>query len=152
MSFFKTKGSQSSSTQPRESSSTQPSASTSAPLSAAIDLFSHGTSSSELAKLTPSERFFAVATKIDLRSREISGDLEWRVFVDLRAEQQWLSHKMSQQKWVEATALYNSRLNQKAVEDHRQFVCKHPRALVDKLAWIEGQALDRISTGKFTCK
>ena len=93
-----------------------------APSSATIDIFNPDTSSLELVKLTPSERFFSLATRVDIRSHEISGDFEWKLFVDLRAEQQWISCRMPPQKWLEATRLYNEQLNTKALEDHRQFV------------------------------
>lgn len=117
-----------------------------------IDIFSPSTSNSELNKLTPSERFFSLATRIDVRSIEISGDLEWRLFVDLRAEHQWMSHRMPPKRLMEATALYNTKLEQKASEGCQRFVRKHPRAIVSKLAWIEGQVLQRLTTGNFVCK
>ena len=123
-----------------------------APSSAVIDIFNPDTSSLELAKLTPSERFFSLATRVDIQSHEISGDFEWKLFVDLRAEQQWISRGMPPQKWLEATRLYNERLNTKALEDHRQFVHKHRQALVNKLSWIEGQVLEQLATGNYTCE
>ena len=59
---------------------------------------------------------------------------------------------MPPQKWLEATRLYNERLNTKALEDHRQFVHKHRQALVNKLSWIEGQVLEQLATGNYTCE
>ena len=123
-----------------------------APSSAVIDIFNPDTLSSELAKLTPSEHFFSLATRVDIWSHKISGDFEWKLFMDLQAEQQWISHRIPPQKWLEVMRLYNEQLNMKALEDYHQFVRKHPQALINKLSWIEGQVLERLATGNYTCE
>lgn len=63
-----------------------------------------------------------------------------------------MSHKMSPQKWAEATMTYNTRLHQAATEQRRQYVAKHPRALIDKLSAIEGQVFQRLASGNYNCE
>ena len=72
--------------------------------------------------------------------------------MDLQAEQQWISHRIPPQKWLEVMRLYNEQLNMKALEDYHQFVYKHPQALINKLSWIEGQVLEQLATGNYTCE
>lgn len=102
--------------------------------------------------LTPSECLFSVTTRIDIRSLEIKTDREFYLFVKVRAERKWVSYKMSPQKWVAETRLYNERLEKKTKEEGGQFVSKTPRALINKLSEMEDKVLMRLATDDFKCK
>lgn len=121
-------------------------------MSASVDVFDLPVQP-ELSGLTPTQRLFSAATRIDTRSLEITSRPEFILFMDMRREEQWATHHMSPPKYAEATAKYNTRLEGLAKTDHAlTFVAKNPRALLDKLVSIEKQVLQRIATQNFKCK
>lgn len=108
--------------------------------------------SSDLRKLTRSERLFSVATQVDIRSLTISGDSEFYLFMEMRAERKWASFRMNSHKWVVETDEYNKRLEAKNQQSSLSTVKKNPRALLEKLIAIEAAVLRRLATQNFTCK
>jgi hypothetical protein len=102
--------------------------------------------------LTKSQRLFSVATQIDVRSLTVSGDVEFYLFMDMRAERGWASFKMTPYKWVAETVSYNARLEELNKKADKPFIPKNPRALVDKLAAIKIKITDRLATQNFKCE
>lgn len=127
------------------------SAAYSTPPIAQRDIFSLPVSA-DLQKLTKSERLFSIATEVDIRSLTISTDIEFRLFVDMRAEKQWASYRMTSHRWVSETREYNQRLKAKNDGEKQLTIFKNPRALLDKLASIEADVMKRLATGNFTCE
>ena len=103
-------------------------------------------------KLTRSERLFSVTTHVDTRSMSIRDDDEFYLFMDMRAENKWVSFSMTPRKWVAATRSYNARLEALNLANRRITVAKNPRALADMLGEIEGRITNRILTNNFVCK
>ncbi|KAI0682818.1 hypothetical protein BC835DRAFT_1297855 [Cytidiella melzeri] len=103
--------------------------------------------------LTPSERLFKVQTKIDPTLLKISSDIEYYLFMDLRAEHCWASHQMTSTLYVKATQCYNNAL---AAAYHnnssRPPVKKNPQAIMEKLGDIEAEVLDRLARNNFVGK
>ncbi|KAI0681936.1 hypothetical protein BC835DRAFT_1251759, partial [Cytidiella melzeri] len=91
-----------------------------------------------------------VQTNIDLTSLKISSDIEYYLFMDLRAEHCWASHQMTSTSYVEATQRYNNAL---AAAYHnkssRPPVKKNPQAIMEKLGEIEAEVLDRLARNDF---
>ena len=102
----------------------------------------------EFERLTKSQRLFSLATRTDVRSLEISGDTEFFLFMEMRAERQWASFRMTPHKWVTETNEYNARLH----KQDAKAIQKNPRALMDKLIVIEVKIMERIATNNFNCK
>jgi len=71
-----------------------PVASSSTTPSKTIDAFQLPVSP-DLQQLTPSQRIFSIATRTDIRSLTISGDVEFYLFMQLRAERGWATFKMT---------------------------------------------------------
>ena len=101
--------------------------------------------------LTRSELLFSVGTAVDVRSLAIQGDLEFYLFMDMRAEFQWTSFTMTSQKWVSATVAYNKTLKERGNLQGVPVVKKNPRALMDKLSEVEPKISKRLITKNFTC-
>jgi hypothetical protein len=99
----------------------------------------------EFKKLTRSQRLFSLATHTDVRSLEISGDIEFYLFMEMRAERQWASFRMTPQKWVTETMEYNSRLQ----KQDPTAITKNPRALLDKLIAMEVKIINRVATNNY---
>lgn len=106
--------------------------------------------------LTRTEALFASATGLLPNALKISNDnhLEFYLFMDLRAERQWISYAMTPRKWIEATSAYNIGL--KVLVDSEKlkgpFVPKTPHALMDALGDVEPKILAKLSSGKYECK
>ncbi|KAI0694289.1 hypothetical protein BC835DRAFT_1274738, partial [Cytidiella melzeri] len=103
--------------------------------------------------LTPSARLFKIHTNIDPTSLKISGDVEYFLFMDLRAKHHWASHRMTSTSYVEATHNYNEALvaayqNKSSHPPSK----KNPRAIMDKLGEIEGEVLERLARNDFKCE
>lgn len=101
--------------------------------------------------LTRSQLLFSIATSIDARALKISGDDEFYLFMDMRAEHQWASFGMTAVKWASATQAYNIRLETLGKEKRFQVIKKSPRALVDKLNEVEPKIIERIRRKNYTC-
>ena len=101
--------------------------------------------------LTRSQLLFSVGTSIDARALKITGDDEFYLFMDMRAEFQWTSFGMTAMKWASATQIYNTRLEALGKEKHFQVIPKSPRALADKLNEIEPKIIERIRQKNYTC-
>ncbi len=98
-------------------------------------------------KLTRSELFFKSHTEIHPNSLIIDGDSQFYLFMEMRAEQQWVSFNMTPAKWVLATEAYNTRL---ALE-HPDAVQKNPKALLKKLSDVESLIEGKIAKQDFSC-
>jgi len=103
------------------------------------------------AGLTRSQLLFSIGTAMDVQSLAVQGDIEFFLFMDMRAEFQWTSFTMTSQKWVSATHTYNERLEQKARVRGVLFIRKNPRALMEKLGEIEPKISKRLLTKIFKC-
>ncbi|KAG2120220.1 hypothetical protein BD769DRAFT_1390413 [Suillus cothurnatus] len=53
--------------------------------------------------MTLSQQFFTIVTRIDARAMHISSDVEFHLFMDMRAEFAWISFKMMPKQWAAAT-------------------------------------------------
>lgn len=102
----------------------------------------------EFERLTKSQRLFSLATQMDVRSLNISSDVEFYLFMEMRAERQWASFRMTPPKWVTETSEYNLRLQKRQANS----IPKNPRALMDKLILMEMKILERIATKNFKCE
>ncbi|KAH8997640.1 hypothetical protein EDB86DRAFT_2828745 [Lactarius hatsudake] len=67
--------------------------------------------------LTRSQHLFTTSTSIHIDSLMIGRSNEFFIFLKLRARHKWLSFQMSLLKWVEATNLFNAKLNQEGHGD-----------------------------------
>jgi hypothetical protein len=103
-------------------------------------------------QLTRSQRVFALTTRIDPRSLILKDASEFYLFMEMRAEMQWVSFKMTGPKWVTATLEYNRRLTEKNAKDGRPTIEKSPLALMKKLGEIEPGIIARIAGNNFTCE
>lgn len=103
------------------------------------------------AGLTRSQLLFSIGTDMDVRSLVVQGDVEFYLFMEMRAEFQWTSFAMTSQKWVSATHIYNERLEQQARVRGILFIRKNPRALMEKLGEIEPKISKRLLTKNFKC-
>lgn len=101
--------------------------------------------------LTRSQLIFSLATQTDPRTLIIQRGDEFFLFMDLRAEHQWASYKMTSHKWILATKAYNLRLQSSCSSKGLSYIAKNPRALMDKLSEIEQMIAHRISTGNYMC-
>jgi len=75
--------------------------------------------------------------------------MEFFLFMDMRAEFKWVSHKMTPRTWVIATDKYNERLIKKQGTDT---VPKNPRALLRKLGEMEPKLMDKIIKQDYSSK
>ncbi|EPQ51434.1 hypothetical protein GLOTRDRAFT_22104, partial [Gloeophyllum trabeum ATCC 11539] len=90
-------------------------------------------------KMTRSELLFSVSTGINIRSLTINNNEEFFLFMDMRAEEKWVSFQMTSKKWVLATEKYNKRLEEAArtpSKSNSPFIAKNPRALMQKLGEV----------------
>ncbi|KAF8973794.1 hypothetical protein BDZ97DRAFT_1751761 [Flammula alnicola] len=102
--------------------------------------------------LTRSQLLFSVGTSIDPRALQITGDDEFYLFMDMRAEFQWISFGMTASKWASAAKIFNDRLEVVGKKKNIEIIKKNPRALVDKLNAIEPKISDRILKGNYHSK
>jgi len=102
--------------------------------------------------MTHSQHFFTIATRIDARAMQISGDTEFHLFMDMREEFAWISFKMAPKQWALATETYNTRLEAKNHANGLETVRKHPQALLRKLGEIEVVVMNRIAKNDFKCE
>lgn len=118
----------------------------------AVDVFSLPVGP-KLHHLTRSQRVFSIATAIDIRSLHITGDVEFFLFMRMRAEKKWTCNKMKTGvMWVEATNEFNKQLVEANAKSNLPTIKKNPRALLDKLATVEATVLKRLFTGDFVCE
>lgn len=103
-------------------------------------------------KLTRSQHLFTIRTLMDPRMLAIKENMEFYMFMDMRAEFKWYSLSMTSQKWVSATRLYNERLADAGKDQGVEVVKKNPRALEEKLAAVESAILQRIEKHQFACE
>ncbi|KAG2159435.1 uncharacterized protein EDB93DRAFT_1075128, partial [Suillus bovinus] len=76
--------------------------------------------------MTRSQHFFTIATRIDAHAMQISGNTEFHLFMDMRAEFAWISFKMMPKQWVVATETYNNHLKEKNHANGLETVKKNP--------------------------
>ena len=98
--------------------------------------------------LTRSQRLFSLATNIDPRSLTIQENVEFYLFMDMRAEFKWISHEMSPKRWVDATAEFNRRL---VAKQGPSATIKNPLALLRTLGDLEPRIMNRIIKGDYKC-
>lgn len=104
-------------------------------------------------RLTPSQVLFDRFTSLNPLSLKIEGDLEFFVFMELRALYKWASFNMNAFKWVRATELYNRILAMEVdAIPGMVFIKKHPRALMAKLEAVEKHILYRLAIKDFVGK
>ncbi|KAJ8596095.1 hypothetical protein M405DRAFT_782130 [Rhizopogon salebrosus TDB-379] len=99
--------------------------------------------------MTRSQHFFTIATRIDARAMQISGDIEFHLFMEMREEFAWISFKMAPKQWALATETYNTRLEAKNHANGLETVRKHPQALLRKLGQIEVVVMNRVAKNDF---
>jgi hypothetical protein len=63
-----------------------------------------------MAGLTRSQSLFSLYTGVDACALAINSSEEFYLFMDLRAEQRWVSYNMNSRKWLTATNEFNCRL------------------------------------------
>lgn len=101
--------------------------------------------------LTRSQLIFSMGTSVDPRALKITGDDEFYLFMDQRAQHGWTSFGMTTQKWASAAKLYNAQLEELGKKKHTVFIKKNPRALMEKLGEIEPKILDRVARNNYSC-
>ncbi|KAG1743758.1 uncharacterized protein EDB91DRAFT_1051073, partial [Suillus paluster] len=99
--------------------------------------------------MTRSQHFFTIATRIDACAMHISGDVEFHLFMDMRAEFAWISFKMTPKQWAAATETYNNHLEEKNHANGSETVKKNPQALLRKLGEIEVAVMNRVAKNDF---
>ncbi|EGO24993.1 hypothetical protein SERLADRAFT_438585 [Serpula lacrymans var. lacrymans S7.9] len=95
------------------------------------------------------QRIFSILTGIDPRSLTLNSSAKFFLFMDMRLQNKWALFSMTSQKWVLATADYNSRLEKLPKSGGSPAVMKNPRALFDKLGEIETKIVKRIKSNNF---
>ncbi|KAG1724590.1 hypothetical protein EDD22DRAFT_961786 [Suillus occidentalis] len=100
--------------------------------------------------MTRSQHFFTIATRIDARAMQISGDVEFHLFMDMRAECAWISFKMTPRQWAVATESYNT-ISEKNHAIGLETVKKNPQALLRKLGEIEVAMMNCVAKNNFKC-
>ena len=103
-------------------------------------------------ELTRSQLIFSIATSIDPRSLAIERKDEFFLFMEMHTEHQWASFSMTCRKWVTATNSVNTQLQEQKKGETLEIVRKNPCVLMDKLAEVKQQIIQRFTTGNFTCK
>ncbi|KAF9019632.1 hypothetical protein BDZ89DRAFT_1164575 [Hymenopellis radicata] len=103
-------------------------------------------------QLTRSQLLLLRYTNIDARCLNITSNVQFYLFMDLRAKHQWSTFTMSPRKWTAATSTYNDALVAllSAKPKSEEYIAKVPKALMEKLSEVEGKILQRLSTNKFT--
>lgn len=102
--------------------------------------------------LSRSQQLFDKATGISPLALKINADEEFYTFMEMRAEQQWASFKMTSKRWAAVTVEYNTRLSDLCSAKNLPTTHKHPRALVEKLSEVEIIVAERLSAKNFRCK
>jgi hypothetical protein len=102
--------------------------------------------------MTRSQHFFTIATRIDARAMQISGDTEFHLFMDMRAEFGWISFRMTPKQWALVTKTYNTRLEEKNRANGLETVKKNPQALLRKLGDIEVAVMNHVAKNDFKCE
>ena len=98
---------------------------------------------------TRSARIMSAATGFPTQSMKFpNDDDEFYLFMDLRAQHGWVSPKMTSVSWVEATSIFNAALEKKKPGAFR----KTPRALMEKLATVEKQIINRKKNNNYMCE
>ena len=69
--------------------------------------------------------------------------------MEMRLEHQWVSYDMTPVKWIKATKEFNERLAAGGEGRRPSPGQKHPRALMEKLAEIEGKVADQLYHNDF---
>lgn len=82
----------------------------------------------------------------------ISSDVEFHLFMDMRAEFVWISFKMTPKQWVAATETYNNHLKEKNHANGSETVKKNPQALLQKLGKIEVAVMNCVTKNDFKCE
>ncbi|KAG1783479.1 hypothetical protein EV702DRAFT_1208420, partial [Suillus placidus] len=99
--------------------------------------------------MTLSQHFFTIATRIDACAMHISSNVEFHLFMDMRAEFVWISFKMTPKQWAAATETYNNCLEEKNRANGSETVKKNPQALLRKLGEIEVAVMNRVAKNDF---
>jgi predicted acyltransferase (DUF342 family) len=99
-------------------------------------------------KYTRSERFFLLATNVNIHALSIGKGEEFFMFMDLRAENKWVTYNMTTAHYLHATSDFNSRLQQ---QSNTLTTLKTARAIMDKLAEVEDIIANRIITKNYRC-
>ncbi|KAG2349497.1 hypothetical protein BDR05DRAFT_972519 [Suillus weaverae] len=102
--------------------------------------------------MTLSQHFFTIATRIDACAMHISSDVEFHLFMDMRAEFVWISFKMTPKQWAAATETYNNCLEEKNRANGSETVKKNPWALLQKLGVIEVAVMNHLAKNDFKCE
>ncbi|KAG0697389.1 hypothetical protein DFH29DRAFT_878740 [Suillus ampliporus] len=99
--------------------------------------------------MTRSQHFFTIATRINAHAMQISGDIEFHLFMDMRVEFTWISFKMTPKQWAVATETYNDRLEEKSRASGLEMVKKKTQALLRKLGEIEVAVMNHVAKNDF---
>ncbi|KAG0700040.1 hypothetical protein DFH29DRAFT_876907 [Suillus ampliporus] len=99
--------------------------------------------------MTRSQHFFTIATRIDARAMQITGDTEFHLFMAMQEEFKWVSFKMTPRQWVLATETYNLRLEDRNHAAGLDTVKKNPQALLQKLGDIEVAVMTHIAKNDY---
>lgn len=102
--------------------------------------------------LTRCQQFFSRFSGMDVRALSIIGSDEFFLFMDLRAENEWATFRMTPRKWVHATEEFNKRLE---IQNHAKglpTIAKNPRALIDKLGEVEPKIISRLIRKDYSCE
>ena len=71
--------------------------------------------------------------------------------MNMRDKHKWVAHKITSRHWVKNTNDYNDELEKINTRKGLPTVRKHPRALSEKLTFIEGVIFGRMVRGDYTC-
>ncbi|KAG1872238.1 hypothetical protein F4604DRAFT_1524705, partial [Suillus subluteus] len=99
--------------------------------------------------MTCSQHFFSIATRIDAHAIQISGDIEFHLFMEMRMEFTWISFKMTPKQWAVATETYNNHLKEKSHASGLKTVEKKTQALLQKLGEIKVTMMNRVAKNDF---
>ncbi|KAH9958749.1 hypothetical protein BC827DRAFT_1344607, partial [Russula dissimulans] len=102
-----------------------------------------------MAGLRRSQSLISIYMSLDARVPVIDGSDEFYLFMDLRAEQRWVSYNMNSWKWLAATHEFNSQLEALNASKNIEHIPKYPRVLMEQLGNMEKIAT-RIVCNDFT--
>lgn len=101
--------------------------------------------------MTRSQAIYQAWSKQNPLASMISGNDEFFLFMDMRADLQWYSPLLTPAAIDEATRKYNEKLQQLCREKGQPFVRKLPQALINKLTAIEELVKRRLREQRFAC-
>ncbi|KAJ3474317.1 hypothetical protein NLI96_g12526 [Meripilus lineatus] len=103
----------------------------------------------QLPRESPSRQLYAKLTGIPISTFKIEHGPEFFLFMEMRANGNWIAHKISPRSWIRLTQEYNDALEVKNTSLGLLTIRKNPRALMEKQGEVEKIILGRLAARNF---